>query len=101
MTLWKAHGMPSTSFPSSSAERDDRTLEHRCLAAVLDFAKRIGKRLVPVVENLNMLFADMADADAGWRLRHTLQTEAGIVLLASATSRFDQIDDRFRFVRQA
>ena len=81
------------SWEDLRTERDDRTLEHRCLAAVLEFAKRIGKRLVLVVENLNMLFADMADADAGWRLRHTLQTEAGIVLLASATSRFDQIDD--------
>ena len=74
-------------------ERDDRILAQRCLAAVVGFAERLGKRLVLVVENINMLFADMADADAGWRLRHTLQTEPGIVLLASATSRFDQIDN--------
>ena len=46
-----------------------------------------------LVENLNMLFRDMADADAGWRLRKVLQTEPRIVLLASATSRFDEIDD--------
>ena len=39
-----------------------------------------------------MLFADMDDPDAGWRLRHTLQTEPHIVLLGSATSRFDEID---------
>ena len=39
-----------------------------------------------------MLFADIADPDAGWRLRHTLQTEPRIVLLGSATSRFDEID---------
>ena len=39
-----------------------------------------------------MLFADIADSDAGWRLRHTLQTEPRIVLLGSATSRFDEID---------
>ena len=45
-----------------------------------------------VVENVNMMFRDMMDADAGWRLRKTLQTEPGIVLLASATSRFDEID---------
>ena len=81
------------SWEALRTERDDRTLEHRCLAAVLDFATRIGKRLVLVVENLNMLFADMADVDAGWRLRHTLQTEPRIMLLASATSRFDQIDN--------
>ena len=37
---------------------------------------------------LNMLFADIADPDAGWRLRHALQTEPRIVLLGSATSRY-------------
>ncbi len=81
------------SWEELRTERDDRTLEHRCLAAVLDCANRIERRLVLVVENLNMLFADMADADAGWRLRQTLQTEPRIVLFASATSRFDQIDN--------
>ena len=56
-----------------------------------DYADRHGKRMVLVVENLNMLFADIGDPDAGWRLRHTLQTEPRIVLLGSATSRFDEI----------
>ena len=72
---------------------DDRTLGDRCLGALLDFADREGKRLVLMVENLNMMFGDMADGDAGWRLRHTLQTEPRILLLASATSRFDEIDN--------
>ena len=72
--------------------RDDRELANRCLGSILDFADRHGKRMVLLVENLNMLFADMVDPDAGWRLRHTLQTEPRIVLLGSATSRFDEID---------
>lgn len=72
--------------------QDDRTLADRCLGALLDYADRQGKRLVLLVENLNMMFRDMVDPDAGWRLRHTLQTESRIVLLASATSRFDEID---------
>ena len=71
---------------------NDRDLANRCLGAVLDFADRHGKRVALLVENLNMLFADMDDPDAGWRLRHTLQTEPRIVLLGSATSRFDEID---------
>ena len=71
---------------------DDRDLAGRCLGTILDFAGRHGKRVVLLVENLNMLFADMDDPDAGWRLRHTLQTEPRIVLLGSATSRFDEID---------
>ena len=71
---------------------DDRTLGERCLATLLDFADREGKRLVLMVENLNMMFRDMTDRDAGWRLRHVLQTEPRIALLASATSRFNEID---------
>ena len=53
-------------------ERDDRVLRERCLGALLDFAEREGKRLVLQVENLNMLFSDMMDPDAGWCLRKTL-----------------------------
>ena len=71
---------------------DDRTLGERCLGAVLDFSDRESKRLVLFVENLNTLFRDVSDPDAGWRLRKVLQTEPRIILLASATRRFDQID---------
>ncbi len=80
------------SFEELRAVRDDRALGDRCLGALQDFADREGKRLVLFVENLNMMFRDMADKDAGWKLRHTLQTEPRIVLLASATSRFDEMD---------
>ena len=71
---------------------DDRDLADRCLGTILDFADRHDKRVVLFVENLNMLFADMDEPEAGWRLRHTLQTEPRVVLLGSATSRFDEID---------
>ena len=73
--------------------RDDRALGDRCLGALLDFADRERLRLVLMVENLNMMFEDIADEDAGWRLRQTLQTEPRILLLGSATSRFDEIDN--------
>ncbi len=73
--------------------QDQQTLAQRCLAAVLDAADRAGKRLVLVVENLNMLLGEMSDPDAGWQLRKTLQTEPRIMLLGSATSRFAEIDD--------
>ena len=71
---------------------DDRILADRCLGTLLDFADCHGQRLVLLVENLNMLFADMIDKDAGWRLRKTLQTEPRIILLGSATNRFNEID---------
>ena len=73
--------------------KDEQTLAERCLGAVLDAADRTGRRLVLVVENLNMLLGEMVDLDAGWQLRKTLQTEPRIMLLGSATSRFAQIDD--------
>ena len=50
-------------------ERNDRVLRERCLGALLDFAEWKGKRLVLQVENLDMLFSDMMDPDAGWCLR--------------------------------
>ena len=73
-------------------ERDDQRLAARCLAAVLDFAIQEGRRLLLIVENLNMLFDDINDPDVGWQLRHTLQSERRILVLASATSRFDEIE---------
>ena len=80
------------SYDDLRATGDDRALADRCLGTILDFADRHGKRVVLLVENLNMLFSDMDDPEAGWRLRHTLQTEPRVVLLGSATSRFDEID---------
>ena len=71
---------------------DDRILAERCLGVLLDFVDRHNQRLVLVVENLNMLFADMLDPDAGWQLRKTFQTEPRILLVGSATSRFEEID---------
>lgn len=73
-------------------ERDDRRLGERCLGALLDFAKEERKKLVLIVENLDMMFAEMTDPDAGWRLRKTLQTEPRVWLLGSTVSRFDEID---------
>lgn len=70
----------------------DRELEDRCLATLLDFARRAGKRLLVIVENLNTLFEETSDPDVGWRLRKVLQTEPRIMLLATATCRFDEID---------
>ena len=94
------------SFEDLRTIRDDRTLGDRCLGILMDYSAREGRRLVLMVENLNMMFRDMADSgDAGWRLRKVLQTEPRIVLLASATSRFEAIDhpehalyDQFRVV---
>ena len=60
-------------------------------ARLLDFADKIKKRIVLICENMNDLFSVLPEADA-WKLRKILQTEPRIMLLGSATARFDEID---------
>ena len=62
------------------------------LATVLDAADRLGKKLVLMVENLQTLCEDVDD-DFGWQLRSALQSDPQIMLLATATSRFEGLDD--------
>ena len=68
------------------------SLEARARAAVLEAADRLDRRLVLMVENLQSLSEDVDD-DFGWKLRQALQSEHQIMLLASATSRFEGLDD--------
>ena len=75
-----------------AAEWRDRELEDRARAAVLETADRAGKQLVLMVENLQTLCRD-TDTDFGWKLRKVLQSEPQVILLASATSRFKELDD--------
>ena len=81
------------------AARDDlagrwhgNELDLRARATVLDAADRLGRRLVLMVENMQDLCADVDD-DFGWKLREVLQTQPEITLLATATSRFKELDD--------
>ena len=70
----------------------ERELDERARTAVLEAADTLGKRLVLMVENLQALCAN-ADGDFGWKLRKTLQTEPQIILVATATSRFEGLED--------
>ena len=67
-------------------------LEQRARAAVLNTVDRLGKKLVLMVENLQTLCQDVDD-DFGWKLRKVLQSEPQIILLATATSHFVELDD--------
>ena len=71
---------------------DDRRVADHCLSVLVDFAEQRQRRLLLVVENLDMLFDQILDRNSSWRLRHTLQTEPRIFLLATATSRFGEIE---------
>ena len=75
-----------------SAHWGDRSLEDRARASVLGAADRLDRKLVLMVENLQSI-CESVDADFGWKLRGVLQSEPKIVLLASATSRFEGLDD--------
>ena len=70
----------------------EQALEEHARAAVLAAADRLGKKLVLMVENLQALCENVND-DFGWKLRGVLQSEPQIMLLATATSRFEGLDD--------
>ena len=70
----------------------ERELGDLARAAVLDAADRLDLRLVLMVENLQALCTN-AGPDFAWKLRAVLQTEPRVMLLASATSRFEGLDN--------
>ena len=70
----------------------EQSLEAHARAAVLAAADRLDRKLVLMVENLHSL-CESVDEDFGWKLRGVLQSEPKIMLLASATSRFEGLDD--------
>ncbi|MCY3870753.1 MAG: tetratricopeptide repeat protein [Gemmatimonadetes bacterium] len=71
---------------------DEEALEDRARDTVLDAADRLGRKLVLMVENLQTLCEDVDD-DFGWQLRGALESEPRIMLLATATSRFEGLED--------
>ena len=70
----------------------DEALADRAQTAVLEAADRLGRKLVLMVENLQALCGNV-DKDFGWKLRAVLQAEPQVMLLATATSRFEGLDD--------
>jgi DNA-binding transcriptional ArsR family regulator len=72
-------------------EKDDVRLRDRALGYLMEFADEAGKRLLVVVENLHMLLGEQLDHDAAWDLRYTLLNEKRVMMLGTATSRFDEI----------
>ena len=70
----------------------EEMLADRVFAAVLNAADRLGKKLVLMVENLQALCENVED-DFGWQLRDALESEPRIMLLATATGRFEGLED--------
>jgi len=74
-------------------EGDETRLRERALAQLMDFADEVGRRILLIVENLNMLAGGLIGDDDAWVLRHTLQNEPRVMLLATATSRFEEVEN--------
>ena len=70
----------------------EETLANHVRATVLDAADRLDRKLVLMIENMQSL-CENVDDDFGWQLRGALQSEPQIMLLATATNRFSQMDD--------
>ena len=70
----------------------EREIGDQARATVLAAVDQLGSKLVLIVENLQAL-CESVDEDFGWKLREALQSEPKIMLLASATSRFESLDD--------
>jgi len=74
-------------------ELDETRLYQRALTQLLDFADEQNKRILLVLENLNMLMGDQLSEESAWSLRHTLMNEPRIMLLGTATNRFKEIEN--------
>lgn len=84
----------SDAYERLRGELDPDRLRTLALAELRDFSEAEGKRLVVIVENFNTIIGQQVSDDDAWTLRHTLINEPRIMLLATATSRFDGIDHR-------
>jgi tetratricopeptide (TPR) repeat protein len=74
-------------------EAEDVRVRERALAQLLDFATEQGKRILLIVENLNMLLGDQLSDHDAWDLRHTLVNEPRIMMLGTAVTRFSKISN--------
>ncbi len=86
-----AQELRATHADVSSRWREQGLHDH-ARAAVLQAADRLERKLVIMLENLHSLSRNVHE-DFGWQLRALLQSEPQIMLLASATSRFEALDD--------
>ena len=83
--LREAHAEFSRRPPGAEVEESARTV-------ALETARRLGRKLVLMVENCQSLFDDVDDR-FGWGLRKTLQTEPNVMFLGTATVRMAALTD--------
>lgn len=75
------------------AERDPVRLETLALQRLLATARSRGQRLLLLAENVDMLLDDQLSPNEGWSLRQALQTETDLLLMATAVTTFDLVEE--------
>ncbi len=73
-------------------ELDEERLRARTIGALTEFSHERGKRILVLIENLQMLLGEQFAKDADWDLRKTLLNRPEIMLVLTATTRFKQIE---------
>lgn len=71
-------------------------LRDAAMARLLEFADARRKRLLLVFENVDMIFDAQMSDDDGWDVRHTLQNEPRIMVLATSPARLATFHDSRR-----
>ena len=82
----------SKTHASLSSRWREEGMEGVARSAVLDAADRLDRRLVLMVENVQSLLSTVDD-QFGWGLRAVFQSVPQVMLVASATSRFEGLED--------
>lgn len=87
-------------------EPDASRMASLAAGRVARWTEEHDRKVLVVVENLDMLFEEQLNADDGWALRKTLQNEKSLLLVGTAVASFAQIEshesalyDFFRVVR--
>ena len=80
------------SYDELRQEPNDARLRDSALSVLLDSADGRRQRILLVVENFNTLLGSQMKSREAWALRHTMLNEPRIMFLATATSRFKEID---------
>jgi len=75
------------------AEPDPSRVETLALQRLLAAARARGLRVLLLIENLDMLLGEQVSSQDGWSLRQALQTEPELLVIASAVTRFTQVED--------
>jgi DNA-binding MarR family transcriptional regulator len=76
-------------YETLSQENNIQNLKIQALAALMDFAEK--RRLLIIVENLQMLLGEQTSDDDAWDIRQTLLNHPELMLVSTATTHFGEI----------